>query len=104
MSSNHSLIFLLDKEIVTILTQISVAKREAEIKLDETDFYEKKMIYKRKKLILEELKGEQSGDDSQGCQPGDEVDIDKEYKRERRKSKKKRKTKVTDKLFFHHSL
>ncbi|KAK1130953.1 hypothetical protein K0M31_017258 [Melipona bicolor] len=30
-----------DKEIVTILTQISVAKREAEMKLDETDFYEK---------------------------------------------------------------
>lgn len=42
-----------DKEIVTILTQISVAKREAEIRLDETDFYEKKMINKRKKLILE---------------------------------------------------
>jgi len=35
------------------LTEISVAKREAEIKLDETDFYEKKMINKRKKLILE---------------------------------------------------
>jgi len=30
-----------------------VAKREAEIRLDETDFYEKKMINKRKKLILE---------------------------------------------------
>ncbi|XP_063980065.1 probable ATP-dependent RNA helicase DDX49 [Diachasmimorpha longicaudata] len=42
-----------DKEIVTIFTQISVTKREAEIKLDETDFYEKKMINKRKKLILE---------------------------------------------------
>ena len=43
----------LDKEIVTILTQISVAKREAEMKLDETDFYEKRLINKRKKLILE---------------------------------------------------
>lgn len=43
----------LDKEIVTILTQISVAKREAEMKLDETDFYEKRIINKRKKLILE---------------------------------------------------
>ncbi|XP_029056618.1 probable ATP-dependent RNA helicase DDX49 [Osmia bicornis bicornis] len=42
-----------DKEIITILTQISVAKREAEMKLDETDFYEKRMINKRKKLILE---------------------------------------------------
>ncbi|XP_034952554.1 probable ATP-dependent RNA helicase DDX49 [Chelonus insularis] len=42
-----------DKEIVTIFTHISVTKREAEIKLDETDFYEKKMINKRKKLIME---------------------------------------------------
>lgn len=42
-----------DKEIVTILTQISVAKREAEIKLDETDFYEKKIINMQKRLILE---------------------------------------------------
>ncbi|RLU23829.1 hypothetical protein DMN91_004037 [Ooceraea biroi] len=42
-----------DKEIVTILTQISVTKRKAEIKLDETDFYERKMINKQKKLILE---------------------------------------------------
>ncbi|XP_051166370.1 probable ATP-dependent RNA helicase DDX49 isoform X2 [Leptopilina boulardi] len=41
-----------DKEIVTIFTQISVTKREAEMKLDETDFFEKKMINKRKKLIL----------------------------------------------------
>ena len=42
-----------DKEIVTILTQISVAKREAEMTLDEKNFYEKKIINKRKKLILE---------------------------------------------------
>lgn len=42
-----------DKEISKIFTQISVTKREAEIKLDETDFYEKKMINKRKKLIME---------------------------------------------------
>nr|XP_003701463.1 PREDICTED: probable ATP-dependent RNA helicase DDX49 [Megachile rotundata] len=42
-----------DTEIIKILTQISVAKREAEMKLDETDFYEKKRINKRKKLILE---------------------------------------------------
>ncbi|XP_076282768.1 putative ATP-dependent RNA helicase Dbp45A [Lasioglossum baleicum] len=42
-----------DKEIVTMITQISVAKREAEMHLDETDFYEKRMINKRKKLILE---------------------------------------------------
>lgn len=38
---------------MTIFTQISVTKREAEIKLDETDFYEKKFINKRKKMIIE---------------------------------------------------
>ncbi|XP_049836380.1 probable ATP-dependent RNA helicase DDX49 isoform X1 [Schistocerca gregaria] len=42
-----------DKEVAKIFTQVSVTKREAEIKLDETDFYERKMINKRKKLILE---------------------------------------------------
>ncbi|XP_057317806.1 probable ATP-dependent RNA helicase DDX49 [Microplitis mediator] len=42
-----------DKEIATIFTQVSVTKREAEIVLDETDFYEKKMINKRKKLLME---------------------------------------------------
>ncbi|XP_066602488.1 probable ATP-dependent RNA helicase DDX49 [Prorops nasuta] len=42
-----------DKDVLTNLMQISVAKREAEIKLDETDFYEKKLINKRKQLILE---------------------------------------------------
>ncbi|KAG7207131.1 hypothetical protein KM043_001005 [Ampulex compressa] len=42
-----------DREIVKILTQISMVKREAEMKLDEGDFYERKMINKRKKLILE---------------------------------------------------
>ncbi|KAK3927747.1 putative ATP-dependent RNA helicase DDX49 [Frankliniella fusca] len=42
-----------DKEVAKIVTQVSVTKREAEIKLDDTDFYEKKAINKRKKLILE---------------------------------------------------
>ncbi|EEB10732.1 DEAD box ATP-dependent RNA helicase, putative [Pediculus humanus corporis] len=42
-----------DKEVIKILTQVKVTKREAEIKLDETDFYEKKMINKRKKLMME---------------------------------------------------
>ncbi len=63
---------MVDKEIVTILTQISVAKREAEIKLDETNFYEKKIINKQKKLILEEL--------DEGQLP-DEVDIAKEERK-----------------------
>lgn len=70
---------VLDKEIVTILTQISVAKREAEIRLDEADFYEKKMINKRKKLILE------------GKDP-DEVEelLEEQKKKKRKKSKKKK--------------
>lgn len=76
---------MLDKEIVTILTQVSVAKREAEIKLDETDFYEKKMIYKRKKLILEGLE--------EGQTPN-EVDIVEE-KKERKKRKKEKRKKET---------
>lgn len=69
-----------DKKIITILTQVSVAKRTAEIKLDETDFYEKKMINKQKKLILEEL---------DGSQLPDEVDIFEEEREKRRKKRKR---------------
>ena len=49
-----------DKEIVTIFTQISVTKREAEIKLDETDYYEKKFINKKKKLILQGMEPDEA--------------------------------------------
>lgn len=45
----------LDSEVGKIFTQISVTKGEAYIKLDEQDFYEKKMINKRKKWMLEGL-------------------------------------------------
>lgn len=62
------------------MTQLSVAKREAEIKLDETDFYEKKMINKQKKLILE---GEMD------LLPNEEVDTDEE-KADIDKKKRKR--------------
>jgi len=41
------------KEVAKIFTQVSVTKREAEIKLDQGDFEERKKINKRKKLILE---------------------------------------------------
>lgn len=67
-----------DKEVVTILTQVSVAKREAEIKLDEADFYEKKIINKRKQLIME------------GKDP-DEVDLLLKEHKKRRKLKKRKK-------------
>lgn len=43
----------LGKEVAKIFTQVSVTKREAEIKLDHNDFEERKQINKRKKLILE---------------------------------------------------
>ncbi|XP_014469410.1 PREDICTED: probable ATP-dependent RNA helicase DDX49 [Dinoponera quadriceps] len=72
-----------DKEIVTILTQISVAKREAEIKLDETDFFEKKRINKEKKLILEEEL------ESDKDQLSDEVDAGKEMRKKKRKKQRK---------------
>lgn len=35
------------------MTQVHVTKREAQIKLDETDFDERRLINKRKKLINE---------------------------------------------------
>lgn len=56
-----------------------MAKREAEIRLDETDFYEKKMINKRKKLILE------------GKDPDEIEELLEEQKRKKYKKPKKKK-------------
>ncbi|KAM9357566.1 putative ATP-dependent RNA helicase DDX49 [Symphorus nematophorus] len=42
-----------EKEVHKILTQVNVTRRECEIKLEATDFDEKKEINKRKQLILE---------------------------------------------------
>ncbi|XP_014229087.1 probable ATP-dependent RNA helicase DDX49 [Trichogramma pretiosum] len=49
-----------DKEIVQIFTEVSATKREAEAQLDQTDFDEKKMINKRKKLIEDGLDPEEA--------------------------------------------
>lgn len=57
-----------------------MAKREAEIRLDETDFYEKKMINKRKKLILE------------GKDPDEIEELLEEQKRKKHKKRKKIRT------------
>lgn len=57
-----------------------MAKREAEIRLDETDFYEKKMINKRKKLILE------------GKDPDEIEEFLEEQKKKKHKKPKKKKT------------
>ncbi|KAG8454927.1 hypothetical protein GDO86_001229 [Hymenochirus boettgeri] len=42
-----------ENEVLQILTQVNVSRRECEIKLECTDFDEKKEINKRKQLILE---------------------------------------------------
>uniref|UniRef100_A0A7N6F9P4 Probable ATP-dependent RNA helicase DDX49 n=1 Tax=Anabas testudineus TaxID=64144 RepID=A0A7N6F9P4_ANATE len=42
-----------EKEVHKILTQVNVTRRQCEIKLESTDFDEKKEINKRKQLILE---------------------------------------------------
>ncbi|XP_069042326.1 probable ATP-dependent RNA helicase DDX49 [Lepisosteus oculatus] len=42
-----------ESEVLNILTQVNVTRRECEIKLESTDFDEKKEINKRKQLILE---------------------------------------------------
>ncbi|KAG0425964.1 hypothetical protein HPB47_026895 [Ixodes persulcatus] len=65
-----------ESEVLKILTQVSVALREAEIRLDEQDFDERKLINRRKKLLL------------QGMDP-DEV----EKKRQQRQRRKLRRAK-----------
>ncbi|XP_028671995.2 probable ATP-dependent RNA helicase DDX49 [Erpetoichthys calabaricus] len=42
-----------EAEVLKILTQVNVTRRECEIKLESTDFDEKKEINKRKQMILE---------------------------------------------------
>ncbi|XP_029286308.1 putative ATP-dependent RNA helicase DDX49 [Cottoperca gobio] len=44
---------VVEKEVLKILTQVNVTRRQCEIKLEATDFDEKKEINKRKQLILE---------------------------------------------------
>ncbi|XP_046906223.1 probable ATP-dependent RNA helicase DDX49 [Hypomesus transpacificus] len=42
-----------EKDVLKILTQVNVTRRECEIRLESTDFDEKKEINKRKQMILE---------------------------------------------------
>ena len=54
----YSLILTLgkeEKEVIQILIQVNITKREQEIKLDEEDFDEKRKINKHKKLISQGL-------------------------------------------------
>ncbi|XP_019869571.1 probable ATP-dependent RNA helicase DDX49 [Aethina tumida] len=73
-----------DSEVGKIFTQISVTKSEAYIQLDEKDFYEKKMINKRKKWILE------------GLDPDEEEEKLLNKRKKLKKSKKKKKQKVEE--------
>lgn len=66
---------LLGLHVAKILTQVHVTKREAQIKLDETDFDERRLINKRKKLINE------------GKDPDK---IEEEIKRKRKEKRRKR--------------
>ncbi|XP_001950474.2 probable ATP-dependent RNA helicase DDX49 [Acyrthosiphon pisum] len=61
--------------VAKILTQVHVTKREAQIKLDETDFDERRLINKRKKLINE------------GKDPDK---VEQEIKRKRKEKKRQR--------------
>lgn len=58
-----------------IFTQVSVTRRESAIKLDETDFYEKKELNKRKQLMIE------------GKDPEEEIRKKNKYKKKIRKQK-----------------
>ena len=78
-------LYISDKEIVNIFTEISVTKREAEIRLDETDFFEKKMINKRKKLILEGMDPEEA----------DEI-LQKQNKPKKSKKEKSKKQEISN--------
>lgn len=71
-----------DKEVGKIYTQVSVTESEAYIKLDEKDFFEKKMVNKRKQWILE------------GLDPDEEeekyINKRKKFKKGKRQKKKKK--------------
>ncbi|KAL5003990.1 hypothetical protein ScPMuIL_017446 [Solemya velum] len=63
---------------MTILSEVAVARREAEIRLDERDFGEQKEINKRKKLIME------------GKNPEEESQKKRKYMKEKFSKKKKK--------------
>lgn len=64
-----------DREVGKIFTQVAVTEGEAAIKLDEEDFYERKMINMKKQWILE----------------GKDPDEEEEKFRNKRKKNKKQK-------------
>lgn len=71
---------ILDNEVGKIYTQVSVTESEALIKLNEKDFYEKKLINLKKKWILEGLDPEE-----------EEAKLQNKFKKPKRFRKKKHK-------------
>nr|CAH0102147.1 unnamed protein product [Daphnia galeata] len=77
------------KEVIKILTQVAVTKREQEINLDEQDFGEKKRINKRKKLIEKGMSPEEADR---------EIEADLEWKRRKGdKSSNSKRSKISKK-------
>lgn len=64
------------KEVAKVLTQVNVTVREMQVKLEETDFEEKRLINKRKNLIR------------MGYDPDELEELLKKKKKRRRKGKK----------------
>jgi len=75
-----------DKQVAQFVTEVLVAKREAEIKLDESNFGEKREINRRKQMILDGIP---------------EEDVEKvllERKLKRKERGQKRISKLTDQV------
>ena len=65
-----------DKEVARIFAQVSLTRREAALKLEESDFYEKREVNKRKDLML------------QGKDPDEE--LANKQKRQRKQQRKRK--------------
>lgn len=72
------------KEVAKIFTHISVTRRECEVQVDQSEFYERKEINKKKQLILE------------GKDPELQEKIIKKLKEERQKKFKKKTKRLKD--------
>ncbi|KAK7115760.1 probable ATP-dependent RNA helicase DDX49 [Littorina saxatilis] len=89
-----------EKEVLEIFEEVSVRRREAEIRLDEQDFGEKRDINKRKKLILEgrdpeeeeKQKKKQKKDDGKSRE---DVQKEKQLRKDKYKAKFAKKKKKT---------
>uniref|UniRef100_A0A673LJ25 RNA helicase n=1 Tax=Sinocyclocheilus rhinocerous TaxID=307959 RepID=A0A673LJ25_9TELE len=79
-----------EKEVLKILTQVNVTRRQCEIRLESTDFDEKKKINKRKQMILEG-----KDPDLEEKRKHEQEKIRRQKKKQNRKEAKKRSAKTT---------